>query len=87
MSKTASWHNGYCESGFVGKRVHADAVDCWRVAIDDPGPAGQVAGKCDEVTDDDKCLVIGFDNSAGASVGAGDVARRPQRAAWFVDCG
>ena len=23
MSKTALWHNGYCESGFGGKRVHA----------------------------------------------------------------
>lgn len=37
MSKTASWHNGYCESGFAGKRVHADAIDCWRIAIDDAG--------------------------------------------------
>jgi len=46
MSKTALWHNGYCESGFAGKRVHADAIDCWRVAIDDAGPAGQVAGNC-----------------------------------------
>jgi len=46
MSKIALWHNGHCESGFAGKRVHADAIDCWRVAIDDAGPAGQVAGKC-----------------------------------------
>jgi hypothetical protein len=35
MSKTASWRNGYCESSFVGKRDHADAIDCWRVAIGD----------------------------------------------------
>ena len=46
MSKTASWHNGYCESGFADKGVRVDAIDCWRVAIDDAGPAGQVAGKC-----------------------------------------
>jgi hypothetical protein len=32
ISKTASWRNGYCESGFAGKRVHADAIDFWRVA-------------------------------------------------------
>lgn len=37
MSKTASYPNGYCESAFAGKSVHADATDCWRAAIDDAG--------------------------------------------------
>jgi len=36
MSKTASWRKGYCESGFADKRVRADAIDFWRVAIDVP---------------------------------------------------
>ena len=37
MSKTASCRNDYSESGFTDKRVHADAVDFWRVAISDAG--------------------------------------------------
>jgi len=41
MSKTASCRNGYCESGFADKRIHADAVDFWHVAISDDGlPTG-----------------------------------------------
>jgi hypothetical protein len=37
MSKTASCRNDYSESGFTHKRVHADAIDFWRVAIRDAG--------------------------------------------------
>lgn len=37
MSKTASCRNDYSESGFTDKRVHADAIDFWRVAISDAG--------------------------------------------------
>lgn len=37
MSKTASCRNGYCESGFADKRIHADTVDFWHVAISDDG--------------------------------------------------
>jgi hypothetical protein len=46
MSKTASCRNDYSESGFTDKRVHADAIDFWRVAIGDAGTARRVAGKC-----------------------------------------
>jgi len=34
MSESTPRRNGYCESGFAGKSVHADATDCWRAAID-----------------------------------------------------
>jgi hypothetical protein len=37
MSKTASCRNDYSESGFTDKRIHADAIDFWRVAISDAG--------------------------------------------------
>jgi hypothetical protein len=26
----------YCESGFADKRIHVDAIDFWRIAIDVP---------------------------------------------------
>jgi hypothetical protein len=41
MSKSASWRNGYCESGFADKRVRAGTIDFWHVAISDDGlPTG-----------------------------------------------
>lgn len=37
MSESTPRRNGYCESGFASKSVHADAIDCWHTAIDDAG--------------------------------------------------
>jgi hypothetical protein len=45
MSKTASWRNSYCESGFADKRVRADTIDFWRVATADAGRPDQIAVK------------------------------------------
>jgi hypothetical protein len=37
MSKTASSRKRYWDSGFVDKRLRANAIDFWRVATDDAG--------------------------------------------------
>ncbi len=34
MSGSMPRRNGYCESGFAGKSVHADTIDCWHTAIE-----------------------------------------------------
>ena len=47
MSKTASCRNGYCESGFADKRIHADAVDFWHVAISDAGLPDRLLANAD----------------------------------------
>ena len=47
MSKTASWRNGYCESGLADKRVQADTIDFWRVAISDAGVPDRLLANAD----------------------------------------
>lgn len=47
MSKTASWRNGYCESGFADKRDHAEAIDFWRFAIRDAGLSDRLLANAD----------------------------------------
>jgi hypothetical protein len=47
MCKTASCRNGYCESGFADKRIHADAVDFWRVTISDVGLSDRLLANAD----------------------------------------
>ena len=88
MSKTASCRNGYCESGFADKRIHADAVDFWHVAISDDGlPTGcgqmltPLAVACHRVSRGSNFgqLVSGFNSGRSAGRSGWNSEPRSQR--------